>query len=119
MLKPPEPPLDRNPPENDDEPIGQIVSRLIDEGRDYAKAEVRLAASIATAKARGYKLPAILAAAALLFAQAAVVVLCVALFLALLPRMGPLLAGITATLIALGVAAGLVFVAVNKLRAAK
>lgn len=116
MLKPRDPLL-ASPPASDEEPIGQIVSRLIDEGRGYAKAEARLVKAIATHRARAYRLPAALFAAAFLFVQGAVSILCVAAFLALLPLVGPLLAGVIAFVAALGVAGGMAMAAISKLKA--
>ena len=55
-----------------------------------------MAKAIASAKADRLKVPAILFGAAFLSCQAAATVLAVALFLALLPLIGPLLAGIAA-----------------------
>ena len=104
MLKPADP----VPPEAGDErPIGDLVHQLVDEGKAYAQAEVGVAKAIALAKANLLKLPAILFGAAFLLAQAAVTVLAVAVFLGLLPLMGPVLAGLAAFVIFAGIAAGL------------
>ncbi len=62
---------------------------------------------------------AILLAAAFLLVQAAVTVLGVALYLSLLPLMGPLVAGFLAFLIFGALAGGLAYLAVRKIGAAK
>ncbi len=62
------------------------------------------------------QVPAILFGAALLLLQAAVTVLAVAVFLALLPLMGPVFAGLLAFLIFAGIAAGLGWLAVQKIK---
>ena len=104
MLKPADP----IPPQAGDErPIGELVHQLVEEGKAYALAEVGVAKAIAQAKANAFKLPAILFGAAFLLVQAAVTVLGVAVFLGLLPLMGPILAGLAAFLIFSGIAGGL------------
>jgi hypothetical protein len=102
--------------DQDEPPIGELFGRLIDQGKGFARAEVGLARAIATAKAEAVKLPAILLGAALLFAIAAVVVLCMTIALALATLIGPLAGGLVATLVAFGVAALLAWVAVRMLR---
>ena len=82
MLKPNTEPMQE--PE-DEQPIGEVISQLVDEGKAYAKAEVELAKASALAKAAEFKVSAILLFAALLFAQAAVTVLAVTIALALAP----------------------------------
>ena len=119
MLKPPDDTMRASGTGPDERPISEIVRRMIDEGKDYARAEVGLVKATAMIKAKGLKLPAMMIAIAVLFAQAAIVVLCVGGFLALLPVMGPLLAAIVATVIALGIAGLLVFAAVNRLKGAQ
>ena len=113
MLKPADPPP---PGPDDDRSIGELVSRLVDEGKAYAQAEIGVAKAIAAAKADGLKVPAILLGAAFLLSQAAATVLAVALFLALLPLIGPLLSGIAAFAIFAGIAAGLGWQAVQRIR---
>ena len=119
MLKPTDPamqPPERSPQPGDERPIGEIVHQLVEEGKAYAQAELGVAKAIAAAKANGFKVPAVLLGAALLFAQAAVTVLAVAVFLGLLPLMGPILAGLLAFVIFAAVAGGLGWLAVDKLR---
>lgn len=102
MLKPAQEPMQE--PE-DERPIGEVVHQLIDEGKAYAMAEVELAKAQALAKAAEFRLPAILLFTALLFAQAAVTVLAVTVALTLMPKIGPLGAGLVAVLFAGGLAA--------------
>lgn len=114
MLKPAEPAM--RPELGSERPIGELVQQLVEEGKAYAQAELGVAKAIASAKANRLKVPAILFGAAFLLVQAAVVVLAVALFLALLPLMGPMLAGLLAFAIFAGIAAGLGWKAVQMIR---
>lgn len=113
MLKPADPARQPAGP-GDEPPIGELVHQLVEEGKAYAQAELGVAKAIASAKADGLKLPAILLGAAFLFAQAAVTVLAVAVFLGLLALMGPVLAGLLAFLIFAGAAGGLAWFAIQK-----
>ena len=101
-----------------EETVGQIVSRLVEDGRTYAKAELTLWQAIAAQRAKSLALPAGLAFAALLFLQGAVTTLCVAVFLALLTVMPALFAGILAFVIALAIAGGLAWLAYARVRKA-
>ena len=105
--------------EADEAPIGDLVGRLIDDGKGYARAELNLVKAMAGAKVNAAKLPVILFGAAVLFVIAGVVVLCMTFALALATIMGPLAGGLVATLISFGIAGLLAFVAVNKLGAAQ
>ena len=122
MLKPadppmqPEPGLESNGESNGERPIGELVHQLVEDGKAYAQAEIGVAKTIASAKADRLKVPMILFGAAFLLSQAAATVLAVALFLALLPLIGPLLAGIAAFAIFAGIAAGLGWQAVQMIR---
>jgi hypothetical protein len=98
-------------------PLGELVGRLIDQGKGYARAEVGLVRAMANAKVEAIKLPAILFATALLFLIGGVVTLCVTIALALATLIGPLAGGLLATLIAFGIAGLLAFVAVKKVNA--
>ncbi len=116
MLKPPNETMSGSG--DDERPIGEIVGQLIDEGKDYARAELGLVKATAMVKAEGYKVPAVLIGVAVLLAQAAVAVLAFAAFLALAPLIGTILAGILVGAIVLGLAALLVKLAVRKLKEA-
>ena len=117
MLKPAEPAM--RPGNGDDRPVGELVHQLVEQGKAYAQAEIDLGKAIASSKAQAFKVPAILLGAAFLLVQAAFCVLAVALFLALLPLMGPGLAGLAAFLIFAGLAGGLGYLAVKKIGDAK
>jgi hypothetical protein len=103
----------------EERPIGEVVSELVEQGKAYAKAEVDLAKAQALAKAAELKTPAILLFSALLFAQAAVTVLAVAVALGLAPLIGPFGGGLVAVLLAGGVAALLGWLGVQKLQGRK
>ncbi|MDQ3143912.1 MAG: phage holin family protein [Pseudomonadota bacterium] len=105
--------------EQDERPIGELFGRLIDEGKGYAKAELGLVKAQAEAKADVYKVPALLLAGAFLFLQAAVVVLCIAIADGLATLIGPFGGGLVATLVALGIAAGLALYAKRLLEQGK
>ena len=81
MLKPAEP----APPE-DERPIGEIVSDLVDDAKAYAQAELDLAKAIAADKARRIKVGAILLVVALVVAFGAVTAISVAIFALLADR---------------------------------
>ena len=115
MLTPPDP-LRTPGTEPDEESIGQVLSRLAEDARAYAKAEVDLYRVIATEKARAHVVPVGLMFAAMLFLQSAVTVLCIGLFAVLIGPIGPMLAGLVAFLVALAIAGVMAWVAVNKLR---
>jgi len=94
MLKPADPyPL---PPER---PIGELVSDLIDHAKDYARAEVALARTIATSTAKGLAVPAMLFGLAVILALAGVTALAVGVVAALAQYVGPLGAGAAGLLI--------------------
>ena len=113
MLKPSDPAMQPSGT-GDERPIGELVPELVEDGKAYAQAELGVAKAIATAKAGSLKVPAILLGAALLFAQAAVTVLAVAVFLGLLALMGPVLAGLVAFIIFAGAAGGLAWFGVER-----
>jgi Putative Actinobacterial Holin-X, holin superfamily III len=116
MLKPANEPMQE--PE-DERPIGEVVGQLVDEAKAYAKAEVELAKAQALAKAEAYKIPAILLFTAMLFAQAAVTALALTIAFGLSPLIGPVGAGLIAVLFAAGVAAGLAWLAIERLKGAR
>lgn len=101
--------------EPDEAPLGELVGRLIDQGKNYARAEVGLVKAIANAKVAQVKLPAILFGAAFLFVIGGAVTLCITLALALATLVGPLAGGLIATLAAFGIAGALAYIGVQKL----
>ena len=115
MLKPTDPAP--GPAEADGErPVGELVHRLVEDGKAYARAELAWAKAFASSKASALGFPAALLGAAFLFIQAAVTVIAVATFLALLPLVGPFFAGLLAFLIFAGIAGGVGWFAVQKIR---
>ncbi len=117
MLRPAEPTM--QPGAGDERPVGELVHQLVEQGKSYAQAELGVARAIAASKADAVKVPAILLATAFLLIQAAVTVLGVALYLTLLPLMGPLFAGVFAALVFIVLAGGLAYLAIKKIGAAK
>ncbi len=116
MLKPAQPPLPAR--SGDDRPIGELVHQLVEQGKSFAQAELGVVKAVAASKAQSFKVPAILLTAAFLLLQAAVTVLGIAVFAALLQAMGPILAGLAAFLIFAALAGGLAYLAVKKMGAA-
>ena len=115
MLKTPDPPM--VPPDPSAEPgVGGLVQRLLDDGKAYARSELNLAKAIATAKVGALKVPAILFAAAFLFLQVAVTLIGITIYFSLLPLIGPVFGGIIAILVTLGIAGGLGWLGVRKVR---
>ncbi|HEX6218958.1 MAG TPA: phage holin family protein [Sphingomicrobium sp.] len=115
MLKPAEP-GPGGPEPQAGKPISELLNQLVEDGKAYAEAEINVAKAIAEAKADAIKLPAILLGAALLFAQAAVVVFGMTVYLTLVSRLGPFLSGMLATLLCIGIAAGLGWYALRRLK---
>jgi len=111
MLKPAEP----APPE-DERPIGEIVSDLVDDAKAYAQAELDLAKAIAADKARRIKVGAILLVVALVVAFGAVTAISVAIFALLATFLGPLLGRIVAFLLIGAVAGLLAWTGIAKVR---
>jgi hypothetical protein len=97
MLKPADP-----GPSQPERPIGELVQKLIEECKAYARAEVGLAKAIAAAKGKALILPAILFGLAVIFALAAVTALAVGLVIGLAKFIGPLVAGFLGLLIFAG-----------------
>ncbi len=97
--------------DEEEKPFGELFGRLVDDGKAYARAEFDLARASAEAKAEAAKKPVLLGVAALLFLQAGVVVLCMTIALALATLVGPLAGGMVATIITLGIAALLFWLA--------
>lgn len=95
--------------------VGDLVERLIDDGKAYAEAEARLARARVEQKLLGYRSAAIYGGAALVAALTALVCLAVTLVLALASLIGPLAGGLAATLLVAAVAGGLFYLARDKL----
>ena len=111
MLKPVDPP----PPER---PVGELVQELVDEGKAYARAEIALAKTIATAKVAALALPVGLLVAALFIGMAALNALALGVVIALAKFIGPLAAGVVGMLIFAAVAGGLAWYGIDRARRA-
>jgi hypothetical protein len=111
MLKPADP--GPQPPER---PVGELVHELIEDGKAYARAEIGLLKSIATAKGKALVLPAALFALAFICALAAVTALAVGVVIGLDRFIGPLAAGFVGMLIFAAIAGGLGWYGSERLR---
>lgn len=94
--------------------IGDLVHRLIDDAKAYAKAEVGYVKAIGTEKANALKAPIILGLLAILFAHAAFLALIATIFVGLATLMSDTLAGLLTTVICLVAAGGLGYLAYAK-----
>ncbi|HKP33729.1 MAG TPA: phage holin family protein [Sphingomicrobium sp.] len=94
MLKPADP----GPP-RPERPVGELVHELIEQGKDYARAEIDLYKTIAAAKGKALALPGALFGVAFICALAAITALAVGVVLALTRFIGPLAAGFVGMLI--------------------
>ena len=89
---------------DEEKPIGELVSRLIDEGKAYGRAELGLVRAHAEVAVDRVKRPAISVGVALAFALAGVIALVMTLVLSLASLLGPLAGGLLATLAAFAIA---------------
>jgi hypothetical protein len=89
----------------DDRPIGEIVGRLVDDGKAYARAEIGLVRAKVDNQVDRFRPIAMLGGLAVLFGLAALVALAVTLVLSLTSLIGPLAGGMAATAIFAGIAA--------------
>lgn len=96
------------------EGIGDLVHRLVEDGKTYAKAEVDYYKTLGTEKAKALKTPAILGVVALLFANAAFLALVATLFVGLATLMSDTLAGLLTVIICAGIAGVLGYMAYSK-----
>lgn len=109
MLKPVEP----TPSER---PIGELVQKLIEEGKGYARAELDLAKAIVAAKGKALALPAGMLVAAVLFAMAAITALVLGVVLALARLIGPLGAGLAGLLLFAAIGGALAWWAIERIK---
>jgi hypothetical protein len=105
------------PAANDESSLGELFGRLSDDARAYAAAEAKLYQAIARRRLGRARNGAIALAAALLLANAALIVLLVGLSLELALHVGPALAGLIVTVVVLGIAFLLVRYGASKLGA--
>lgn len=108
-----------NPPPGGEEGIGDLVHRLVADGKSYAQAEIAYVKTLGTEKVAGFKMPAILGVAALLFGHAAFLALCALVWVGLAQVMNEALAGLLTVLILGGVAGLLGYLAYSRLPKSK
>ena len=92
--------------DTEDRPIGEMVGRILDDGKAYAKAEANLVRVKVEAEVDRYRRPAIFGAIGAGFALAGVIALIMTLVLTLSYWLGPLLRGLLASALAFAIAAG-------------
>ena len=112
MLKP----VDQPEPPDGERPVGELVHRLVEEAKAYARAEIGLVKAVATAKGKALALPAVLFGVAVIAALAGVTALAVGIVLALAKFLGPLLAGLAGLVIFGALAAGLAWYGAERVR---
>lgn len=100
------------------EGVGDLLHRLVEDGKTYAKAEVNYYKTVGTERVSALKTPAILGVLAILFAHAAFLALCATLFVGLASLMSDTLAGLLTVLILAGVGGLLGYLAYSKGKAA-
>jgi uncharacterized membrane protein YqjE len=94
--------------------IGDLVHRLVEDAKRYARAEVGYFKTLGTEKANALKVPLILGLVAILFAHAAFLVLIATIFVGLASLMSDTLAGVVTLVICLAAAGGLGYLAYAK-----
>lgn len=104
---------------NGDVPIGQLFSQLVDDGKNYARAEVDFYKAKAADKAEPVKWAAIYGGAGLTLAMSTVTALLVGLILSLEPQVGPFAATLIVVLVTLAIAGLLGYLAYKKMLEAK
>jgi hypothetical protein len=115
VLKPADKPP-ATPDGTNDRPVGELVHELIEDGKAYARAEVGLVKAMAAAKANVFKVPAILFGAAFALVLATIGALAYGVAAALATLIGPLAGGVAASLLFAGIAGGLAWFGVKRLR---
>lgn len=121
MLKPANT-LPPGSPGSGEESVGDLLHRLVEDGKTYAHAEIDYAKTLGSEKAAQLKMPAIYGVAALLFAHAAFLSVCALVWVALAQVMNAALAGLLTVLI-LGAVAGvlgyLAYQGIQRMKGAK
>lgn len=85
---------ERRPADEDEETIGDLVGRLVEDGRDYAKAEFELYRAIAEYRALRARRAVVMLAIGWFLLIAAMSALTIGAMIALSLTIGPLLAGL-------------------------
>lgn len=96
------------------EGVGDLIHRLVEDAKAYARAEVGYFKALGTEKANALKIPLVLGLVAILFAHAAFLVLVATIFVGLATLMSDTLAGLLTMVICLVAAAGLGYLAYAK-----
>lgn len=86
------------------EGIGDLLHRLVADGKAYAQAEVSYYKTLGTEKAAAFKQPLVFGIAALLFAHATFLAVCALVWVALAQIMNPALAGLVTVFVLGGIA---------------
>jgi hypothetical protein len=110
MLKPATPPPEPN------RSIGELIEPVLDDALDYGRAELELLKARAQDIVQDYVRAAILFAVAAVLGLAGIVTLFVGIAIALARWIGPLGGAVVSTLIAVGIAGGLVWIAMADLK---
>lgn len=96
------------------EGVGDLIHRLVEDGKAFARAEVNYFKTLGTEKASALKMPLILGVVALLFAHAAFLALIATLFVGLASLMSDTLAGLLTVLICAAIAGVCGYLAYSK-----
>lgn len=91
-------------PEAAEEGIGELIGRLVEDGKGFARAEIDYYRTLAASKAGEARAGLILGIAALVIALCSVTALLVGLILSLTPLIGPGLATLIVIIVALALA---------------
>lgn len=91
-------------PEAAEESIGELIGRLVEDGKGFARAEIDYYRTLAATKAGEARAGMILGIAALVIALCSVTALLVGLILSLMPLVGPGFATLIVILVALALA---------------
>ena len=117
--EPGEPVLNRTETiQGEPEGVGDVLHRLVADGKAYAQAEVNYYKTYGKETASALTIPVILGVVALLFAHAAFLALIATLFVGLATLMSDTLAGLLTVVICLAIAGVLGYLAYSKAKAA-
>ena len=117
--EPGEPVLNRTETiQGEPEGVGDVLHRLVADGKAYAQAEVNYYKTYGKETASALTMPVILGVVALLFAHAAFLALIATLFVGLATLMSDTLAGLLTVVICLAIAGVLGYLAYSKAKAA-
>ena len=107
------------PPPSPDEGIGDLLQRLVADGKAYVSSEVAYVKTLGTEKVGELKQPMVFGLGALLFAHAAFLALCALIWVGLAQLMNAALAGLLTVLILGGIAGALGYLAYSNLPTTK